>query len=116
MGSQSEPLFLPSATRSVHSSVQSSALAVAGAQADSLTISSVEAPSEAALSKAPVKRPFQREIASVPSSPPLKKMASANVGFRSPDREQLREVLQSGGTTDIDVRQSKYVLLLLVLL
>ncbi|KAG2352477.1 hypothetical protein BDR07DRAFT_1480291 [Suillus spraguei] len=126
MGSQSEPLFLPSATRSIHSSVQSSALAVAseplflpsatrsihssalavaGTQADSLTISSVEAPSEAALSKAPVKRPFQREIASVPSSPPLKKMASANVGFRSPDREQLREVLQSGGTTDIDVRQ-----------
>ncbi|KAG2150989.1 uncharacterized protein EDB93DRAFT_1276702 [Suillus bovinus] len=98
---ESEPLFLPSATRSIHSST----LAVAGTQADLLTISSVEAPSEVALSKAPVKRPFQREIASVPSSPPLKKMASANVGFRSPDREQLREVLQSGGTTDIDVRQ-----------
>ncbi|KAG1808361.1 hypothetical protein EV424DRAFT_1543509 [Suillus variegatus] len=76
MGSQSEPLFLPSATRSVHSSVQSSALA----SKHHLKL---------ALSKAPVKRPFQREIASVPSSPPLKKMASAN----------------SGGTTDIDVRQ-----------
>ncbi|KAG1773283.1 hypothetical protein EV702DRAFT_583738 [Suillus placidus] len=121
MCSRSEPLFLPSATRSIHSSAHSSTLAGAGAQADSSTIASVEAPSEeepstVALSKAPVKWPFHREIASVPSSPPLKKVASANVGFRSPDREQLREVLQSGGTADIDVQQSKYVLLLLVLL
>jgi hypothetical protein len=117
----SEPLFLPSAAGSIHSSIHSSALAVAGAQADSSTISSVEAPSEEeppeeALSKAPVKRPFHHEIASVPSLPPLKRVASANVGFHSPDREQLREVLQSGGTIDIDVRQSKYMLLLLTLL
>jgi hypothetical protein len=108
MCSRPESLFLPSVART-------------DVQADSSTISSVEAPSEeepfeAALSKVPVKRQFHREITSVPSSPPLKKAAPAKFAFRSPDREQLREVLQSGGTADIDVQQSKHVLSLFVLL
>ncbi|KAG1878330.1 hypothetical protein F4604DRAFT_1680016 [Suillus subluteus] len=119
--SRPELLFAPSVTRSVHSSGHSSVLAATGAQADSFTISSAEAPSEETPSEAPsdapseapsdvpseapVKRRFHREIASVPSSPPLKKVVSAKVAFRSPDREQLREVLQSGGTADIDVQQ-----------
>ncbi|KAG0706908.1 hypothetical protein DFH29DRAFT_995495 [Suillus ampliporus] len=89
--------------KEVHSSLHSSAAA------DSSTVSSSEAPSSEALfevpSQAPVKRQFLREITSVPSSPPLKKAAPAKVAFRSPDREQLREVLKSGGTANIDVQQ-----------
>lgn len=93
----------------------------AGIQANSSTITSVEAPSEeepfeAALSKVPGKWQFHHEIMSVLSLPPLKKVASAKSAFHSPDREQLREVLQSGGTADIDVQQSKHILSLLVLL
>ncbi|KIK37537.1 hypothetical protein CY34DRAFT_15633 [Suillus luteus UH-Slu-Lm8-n1] len=100
MRSRPESLFLPSVTRT-------------DVQADSSTISSVEAPSEeepfeAALSKVPVKRQFHHEITSVPSSPPLKKAAPAKFAFRSPDREQLREVLQSGGTADIDHENIKF--------
>ncbi|KAG1760020.1 hypothetical protein EDD22DRAFT_955335 [Suillus occidentalis] len=81
MRSRPESLFLPSVART-------------DVQADSSTISSVEAPSEeepfeAALSKVPVKRQFHREIMSVPSSPPLKKAGTC----------------QSGGTADIDVQQ-----------
>ncbi|KAG1726456.1 hypothetical protein EDB19DRAFT_1944811 [Suillus lakei] len=64
-----EPLFLPSATRSVHSSIQSSALAVASEllflpsatrsiHSSTLAVSEEE-PSEAALSKVPVKQLFQ---------------------------------------------------------
>ncbi|KAG0709186.1 hypothetical protein DFH29DRAFT_870203 [Suillus ampliporus] len=89
--------------KEVHSSLHSSAAA------DSSTVSSSEAPSSEVLfevpSQAPVKRQFLHEITSVPSSPPLKKAAPAKVAFRSPDREQLREVLKSGGTANIDVQQ-----------
>ncbi|KIK33333.1 hypothetical protein CY34DRAFT_99784 [Suillus luteus UH-Slu-Lm8-n1] len=44
--------------------------------------------------------------ASLPSSPPHKKSAPA---FQSPNREHLREVLQSGGTADLDAQQGKFI-------
>ncbi|KAG1896357.1 uncharacterized protein F5891DRAFT_1247366 [Suillus fuscotomentosus] len=84
-----ELLSTPSVKENVHLS----------AAADSLTVSSSEAPSSEApsevSSQVPVKRRFLHEITSIPSSPPLKKAAPAKVAFHSPDREHLREVLKS---------------------
>jgi hypothetical protein len=57
-------------------------------------------------SEIPAKRQFRREITSIPSSPPLKRaVPAAKVAFCSPDREHLREVLQSGGAADIDLQE-----------
>jgi hypothetical protein len=68
--------------------------------------------SAAISSEAPVKRPFQRDISpSLPSSPPHKKPAPA---FHSPDRDLLKEVLQSGGTADLDVQQGQFMMLSLI--
>ncbi|KAG1844966.1 hypothetical protein DFJ58DRAFT_894305, partial [Suillus subalutaceus] len=92
-----------SVEENVHSSIGSSVHS--SAATDSPTISSCEALTSEAPSQAPGKRWFLCEITSVPSSPPLKKAAPAKVAFCSPDREQLREVLQSGGTADINVQQ-----------
>ncbi|KAG1833589.1 hypothetical protein F4604DRAFT_1605331, partial [Suillus subluteus] len=64
-----------------------------------------ESSNAAMSSKAPsFKRIFERDStpASLPSSPPHKKLAPA---FQSPDREHLREALQSGGTANLDVQQ-----------
>ncbi|KAG1858116.1 hypothetical protein F4604DRAFT_1684996 [Suillus subluteus] len=64
-----------------------------------------ESSNAAMSSKAPsFKRIFERDStpASLPSSPPHKKLAPA---FQSPDCEHLREALQSGGTADLDVQQ-----------
>ncbi|KAG1883960.1 hypothetical protein F4604DRAFT_1919765 [Suillus subluteus] len=96
-----------SVEENVHSSINSSVHS--SAATDLPTISSCEAltseaPSEAP-SQAPGKRRFLHEITSVPSLPPLKKVAPAKVAFCSPDQEQLWEVLQSGGTADITVQQ-----------
>jgi hypothetical protein len=69
----------------------------------------VESSNAATSSKAPsFKRTFEHDStpASLPSSPPHKKSAPV---FQSPDREHLREALQSGGTADLDVQQGKFI-------
>ncbi|KAG1784918.1 uncharacterized protein HD556DRAFT_1314653 [Suillus plorans] len=55
----------------------------------------------------PSKRTHVRTASSLSStSPPLKKAASTNI-FRSPDRNELKEALRSGGTANVDA-QSVY--------
>lgn len=69
----------------------------------------VESSNAATSSKAQsFKRTFECDStpASLPSSAPHTKSAPA---FQSPDREHLREVLQSGGTADLDVQQRKLI-------
>ncbi|KAG1902613.1 uncharacterized protein F5891DRAFT_1186261 [Suillus fuscotomentosus] len=66
---------------------------------------------EVPLPEVPLKRTHLRTASSLSStssstSPPLKKAASANI-FRSPDRNELKEALRSGGIANVDV-QSVY--------
>lgn len=70
---------------------------------------------EVPLPEVPLKRTHLRTASSLSStssstSPPLKKAASANI-FRSPDRNELKEALRSGGITNVDAQSGEFHIL-----